>query len=301
MSGSKSDSPDNGPPAASPVEPVELRLDSRFKFNCHPGIACFNACCRNIDITLTPYDIIRLKRHLGLDSKEFVTEYTIPFEMDFHAMPGLKLRTKPGATECIFLTEHGCGVYEDRPVSCRYYALGNMGVRRKDEPVVDDIYFVVKEPHCLGHEEPNEQTVAGYRTGQGIDHYDEMNRAWRDIILKKRSSGPTIGAPSPRSLQLFDMCSYDIDSFREFIQSDGFREVFDISDAGLDALLGEEDQLLAFSMRFLRQVLFAEITIPVQQGARERRMDKRGAIWEARRDDSVAKYREDLERQKYDE
>ena len=94
-----------------------------------------------------------------------------------------------------------------------------------------------REPYCLGHEEPEEQTVAEYREEQGIEPYDEMNRAWRDVVFKKRSSGPTVGTPPPRSFQLFDMCSYDMDSFREFIRSDGFREVFDLSDAEIDALV----------------------------------------------------------------
>ena len=41
------------------------------------------------------------------------------------------MTTKPGTSECIHLTEEGCGVYEDRPAACRYYALGNVAVRKK--------------------------------------------------------------------------------------------------------------------------------------------------------------------------
>ena len=286
-------------PPASPIEPVELGPDSRFRFGCHPGIACFNACCRDIDITLTPYDIVRLKRRLGLASKEFVAGYTIPFEMDAHGMPGLKLRAKPGTTECAFLTERGCSVYTDRPVSCRYYALGSIGVRRKDVARVDDVWFVVREPHCLGHDEPREQTVAEYREEQGVERYDEMNRAWRDIVLKKRSSGPTVGAPSPRSLQLFDMCSYDTDSFREFVRTDGFREVFDIDDSEVADILSDDERLLAFSMQFLKQVLFGETTIPVRRDARKRRMEKRRETWTARREEAAVRHREDQERRRY--
>lgn len=176
-----------------------------------------------------------------------------------------------------------------------------MGVRRKDEPQVENIYFVVRESHCLGHEEPHRQTVADYRTEQGIEHYDEMNREWRDIVLKKRSSGPTVGAPSARSLQLFDMCSYDVDSFRAFVQSDGFRDLFDADDAALEELARDEDKLLAFSMQFLNQVLFGVESIPIRPGARERRISKRKAVWAARRRDAVARHREDLERQQYGE
>lgn len=45
----------------------------------------------------------------------------------------------------------GCGVYEDRPAACRYYALGLTSMRKKDSPADEDMYFVVKEPHCQGH------------------------------------------------------------------------------------------------------------------------------------------------------
>ena len=85
-------------PFESPVQPEELTPQSRFRFRCHEDIACFNACCRSIDIALTPYDILRLKRRLDLDSREFVGRYTVPFEMDAHGMPGIKMSTKPGTS-----------------------------------------------------------------------------------------------------------------------------------------------------------------------------------------------------------
>jgi len=278
-------------PHPSPVEPRELKLESRFRFRCHEGIACFNACCRNIDISLTPYDILRLKRRLAMSSKEFVARYTVPFEMDADGMPGVKMLTKPGTSECAFLGEEGCTVYEDRPVACRYYALGSMAVRKKDSAEVQDIYFVVRESHCLGHDEARAQSVAEYRKSQGIEPYDDMNREWRDIVLKKRSSGPTVGKPSVRSLQLFDMCSYDMDSFREFIASEGFRNMFDLSAEERQRLAKDEDALLRFSMRFLKQVLFGEITIPLKDGAREERIDRRKALWEQRRTEAISRHR----------
>jgi Fe-S-cluster containining protein len=261
-------------PASSPVRPVRLTLDDTIQFDCYKGIACFNACCKNIDIQLTPYDILRLKRRLGMQSKEFVARHTVPFEMDHHGMPGLKLRTKPGTQECVFLTEEGCGVYEDRPAACRYYALGSMGVRKKDSSQVEDVYFLVKEDHCLGHNEPRRLTIRQYREEQGVEKYDEMNAEWRDIVIKKRSSGPTVGKPSERSMQLFDMCSYDLDSFREFVQSPGFQEVFDLEADTLQRLLADEEARLAFAFRFLKQVLFGEHTIPLRQGAREKRLER---------------------------
>ncbi len=271
-------------PWQSPVEPVELRADSEFQFNCHKGVSCFNACCKNIDITLLPYDIVRLKRRAGLTSSQWVNRYTLPYPMDAHDMPGLKMATKPGANECVFLTESGCGVYTDRPSACRYYALGCMGVRRAARaeetaagaaPAVEEIYFMVKESHCKGHYEPRSLTVSQYRQEQGLEKYDDMNREWRDIILKKRSSGPTVGKPSARSLQLFDMCSYDLDNFRKFITGDGFAEVFDLPPAERRALLADEDQLLLFAFRFLKQVLFGELSLALKPNARAARLAKK--------------------------
>jgi len=57
------------------VEPVRLSLDTKFKFRCHKGIGCFTKCCSNIDIMLTPYDIVRLKRRLGISSGEFLANH----------------------------------------------------------------------------------------------------------------------------------------------------------------------------------------------------------------------------------
>ncbi|HEB81177.1 MAG TPA: YkgJ family cysteine cluster protein [Chromatiales bacterium] len=262
-------------PPRGPVEPVQLGLDDRIQFRCHKGIDCFNQCCMDIDITLTPYDILRLSRRLDIPTSEFLALHAVAFEMDQHGMPGYKLRTREDSPACQFVTEEGCGVYEDRPAACRYYALGSMGLRRKDSAVVDDLYFLVKESHCHGHQEPRTLTVREYRREQGVEVYDDLNREWRDIILKKRSSGLAVGSPTERSFQLFHMASYDLDGFRRFVLSTGFRETFGLEVATYAQLEEDDEALLRFSARFLKQVLFGEQTIPLQDGVRERRMERR--------------------------
>lgn len=259
-------------PHKSPVRPHQIQATDEFQFDCHPGISCFNECCKNTQIQLTPYDIVRLKLRLGETSDEFVAKHTVPFEMDHHGLPGLRLATKPGTKVCVFLKESGCSVYEDRPTVCRYYALGNMGVRKTGRAIVEEAYFLVKERHCKGHFEPKKQTVDDYRKCQGVEHYDAMNREWRDIIIKKRTSGPTIGAPSTRSMQLFDMCSYDMDSFKSFIQSPGFRKLIALEDEKIQELVEDEEKRLVFAFKFLKQVLFGEKTIPVDDQAQQERL-----------------------------
>ena len=58
------------------VVPTKLTLESKFKFRCHKGIKCFTHCCRNIEILLTPYDIVRLKKRLDMSSEVFLDTYT---------------------------------------------------------------------------------------------------------------------------------------------------------------------------------------------------------------------------------
>ena len=68
------------------------------------------------------------------------------------------------------------------------------------------------------------------------------------------------------------MCSYDMDSFREFVQSEGFDSVFSLSERQKQALVEDEDELLQFAFRFLKQVLYGESSIPLKEDARESRL-----------------------------
>jgi uncharacterized protein len=255
----------------SPVLPAMLDGSATIQFRCHRGIACWNACCSNIDISLTPYDILRLKRRLGLTSTEFLERYTVPYEMEKDGIAGVKLRPVEGGSACRFMMPEGCGVYEDRPTACRYYPLALLSLRRQDETTDRASYALVKEAHCRGHNEPDRQTIDEYRAGQGLPEYDDLARGWRQLILKKKSSGPTIGAPSKRSLQLFFMVCYDVDRFREFVASDGFDEMYDIPADERGAMLADDVKLMLFGFRFLRQVLFGEETLAVRPEAAERR------------------------------
>jgi len=276
-------------PFKTAVQPQQLSLDSKISFSCYKGIKCFNACCSNIDITLTPYDILRLARHFDMPTWKVQLQYTRPYEMDFHGMPGTKMRPVDGGTACQFMTEEGCSVYEDRPTACRYYPFGTMGMHRKGAEKYEDLYFVVKEDHCKGHDEDNEMTIAEFRQQQGVEIYDDMNREWLDIIVKKRSAGPTVGAPSERSMQLFSM-SYDMDAFRLFTQSDGFTNMFEI-DSELRKGIDEDDQVLVeFCMRFLKQVLFGEHTIKLKEGAAKQRYEERKDVIKQKHEENVKKY-----------
>lgn len=261
-------------PFQSPIVPEMLTNDSKLQFRCHKGIACFNECCRNIDIALTPYDVLRLKRRLDMTTDEFLPKYTVPYEMDAHGLPGIKLRPVENGTSCQFMTEEGCSVYEDRPTACRYYPLGLLSMKHKDAPSDEEQYAMVREDHCLGHNEDRTLTVGEYRTEQGLNEYDPHTRGWRQIILKKKSAGPSIGQPSELSLQLFFMASYHIDQFQKFVTSEQFQANYDLPADLVEKLKTDQEAVIDFGQKFMKQVLFGEKMFEEKEGAYEARLER---------------------------
>ena len=279
MSDEKFDIPEE---LSSATLPTLLTAESKIRFRCYKGISCFNDCCRKADITLAPYDVLRLQRRLGMNSEEFLKAHTVPFQMERDGVPGIKLRTDDDGACLLLDGDNGCSVYEDRPSVCRYYPLGLLTMRNKDEYEAKQQYSLIQESHCKGHDEDREITVADYREEQGVEEYDELNREWYELILKKRSGGPGVGKPNEMSLQLFFMASFNFDMFRKFVLSDNFKKTYDLPQQTYDELAQSEEALIKFGYRLMRQVLFGEMTIPEQKDAWDRRVAERKEVWEAR-------------------
>jgi Fe-S-cluster containining protein len=284
-------------PFKNPNVPAALTADTKIRFSCHKGISCFNACCRHADITLAPYDILRLKTRLGLTSAEFIRQYAVPFQMDSDGLPGLKLRTDDSGACLQLAGNEGCGVYEDRPTVCRYYPVALLALREKGASEAEERYSLVKEEHCKGHDEDREITVADYRAEQGCEQFDELNREWYQLMLKKKSAGPAVGRPPQTSLQLFFLACYDLDNFAKFVQSDNFKAAYDLPDSFYAEVADDQEALLRFGYRLLRQVLFGEHSVPEREKAWESRMEQRKPIWEARLQEEREAFQEQQEAQ----
>lgn len=263
----------------SPVMPNLLEGETPIQFRCHRQIKCWNACCSNIDIPLSPYDVLRLKNRLGLSSGDFLKQYTFPYEMAQDGMPGIKFQPVEGGTACQFMVEEGCSVYEDRPAACRYYPVALVSIRRSDEYTDRTSYALVQEAHCKGHEEDRTLSIDEYRQEQGVSDYDDKSRGWRQLILKKKSAGPAIGRPPMISNQLFFMASYDLDRFRAFVASPAFNASYVVPVETMAEIMADDEKLMEFAFNFLKQSLFKEEFLEQQEGAFERhraRLNERG-------------------------
>ena len=204
----------------SNILPEKLTLESVLQFACHPGVSCFTACCHNIKIILTPYDILVLRKRLGLAAHEFITEYTEPTYLEKTDMPGVQLKLRGEKNGCPFVTPEGCTVYTDRPSACRYYPVGMADFHEggTNDAAEDKFFFLVKEPHCKGHEEPKRWTIGEWRADQGVDLRDELNKEWLRLVMRRKSFGHQASL-SEAAKRMFFMASTDLDTFRQLYLS----------------------------------------------------------------------------------
>lgn len=222
--------------------PETFGAGGKFRFECHGGLPCFGKCCRDINIFLTPCDVIRLKKRLGLSSAEFLRIYTVDLEL-----PGFKfslpyLRMKEENLDCPFLSEGGCTVYPERPWSCRMAPVDLVG------PGSFRIAF--DREKCLGLGEDREWTVREWMDAQDMALYDTVESTFKEIPRLIGFTGRE--ALDRRISQLFRMVSYDLDTFRGFIG----RNRFLVKEAGLDReefgeALKDDTRLLDAGVRWL--------------------------------------------------
>lgn len=255
------------------VVPELLSEKSRFRFRCYPGIPCFTRCCSGIKIFLSPYDIFRLKKRLGMTSLEFLSRYAVPTMIEQSSLPIVVLKMQDDEKKsCPFVTAEGCTVYEDRPMTCRYYPLGMGFMKKYDKQTGEGFFIKIKEDHCLGHREDREWTVAEWTADQGADIYDEVNYDWLEIVLKAKTLGMV--EFSQKSLELFNMVSTNLDMFRDFVFAGKFLDAYEIDQETVAKLRDDDLELLKFSLKWLRFTLFGEGDFKVREEARQKAREK---------------------------
>ncbi len=250
-------------------------LDTKFNFRCHKGIKCFTHCCSNIEILLTPYDVVRLKKRLGMSSDEFLGKHSIIKidEQSSHPYAILKMNDDE-QRKCPFVTDEGCTVYTDRPANCRYYPVGQGTLKKdgKDGPYSEEFYFFIKEPHCYGFHEKQRWTIDSWRKDQEVDLYDSVNRGWKALQLRRN----LIGQPEldPQKQSQFFMASYDLDKFRDFIFKSNFLNIFDVDAETVEKIRTDDVELIQFGVEYIKYVMMIEESLKLKQDAEKYRKDK---------------------------
>ncbi len=198
-------------------EHQSLKVNEAFKFHCHTGISCFTDCCRQLELALTPYDVLRLKKALGLTSCKFLEQYAvIEFETE-DLYPRIYLgMVDDGRASCPFVSNEGCRIYNDRPGACRTYPLGRGASLEAQGDKA--IHILIREPHCHGFAEDREQTLSQWQNDQALQEYNHYND---EILAIINHPAPLAGRRmSQEQADDFILCLYDLDHFRKKIAAD---------------------------------------------------------------------------------
>ena len=231
--------------------------DQEITFACHPGVSCFTECCRELDLALTPYDVLRLKRHLNLRSAQFLDRYVIIEWEEGQLFPTYYLTmVDDGRASCVFVQPEGCSVYADRPGSCRAYPIGRGATRQDQGPPVESL-VLVREPHCQGFAESRQQKVGEYLRGQGLGEYNRFNDALLPLIQHPQIQAGTF-RPSRKQLDQYTLALYDLDQFRRDMADGRVALNRPMTPTQLAGIAGDDEELLLLGIRWLMQEFYGE-------------------------------------------
>jgi Fe-S-cluster containining protein len=262
--------------ARRPAEPQDLpeplrgkrRLgpDSTFCFDCQPTLECFTRCCSDVNIVLTPADVLALARRTGLRTREFLDRHTLtPITKELH-LPVVMLRMGESPEKrCPFVSAQGCSVYQARPWACRMYPVGMALPPARPGVEPEPAHFLFEDDFCHGRSQPRTWTVASWQGDQGIGAREDLERGFHELVGHPWFIGGR--QLDPKRIELFFMAAYDLDSFREFVFGSTFLQRFDVDEGLVETLRANDHELLRFGFRWLRFALFGEPTMPRRKAA----------------------------------
>ncbi len=211
-----------------------------FRFSCHPQVVCFTDCCRQLDLALSPYDVLRLRQALDMSSTEFLDRYAMVEKTDADTFPLVFLTmVDDGQASCPFVNEKGCSVYQDRPGACRTYPVGR-GACLDEDGQASELFVLLHEPHCQGFESGPEVTINTWLTDQALADYNEFNDLLMTVLHHRRIKEGF--KPDDRLQERYLNVLYNLDAFRQ--------------ESGADKNI-DDQELLRSAVRLLHDELFS--------------------------------------------
>ena len=234
-----------------------LDPDDRFTFRCHAALSCFNRCCRNLNLFLYPYDVLRLKNRLGISSDRFIEEYVdvVLRTGQFFPEALLRMSTNDERT-CPFLTGEGCSVYPDRPDTCRTFPVEQGALFEGKSATSTPVFFYRPPDFCLGQHETQMWTMPAWTRDQEADFYHRMTRRWSDIRRMLASNPWGREGPKGSRAKMTFMAAYNVDRFREFVFGSSFLKRYRVKSILRKKLQRDDEALLLLSFDWIKLALW---------------------------------------------
>lgn len=234
-----------------------MKPDDTFAFRCYPEIACFNRCCRNLNLFLYPYDVLRLQNALEISSDQFLDRYVDVVLRSGNFFPDVLLRMSENeAKTCPYLGEAGCAVYADRPDTCRLFPM-EQGVLYDAAGKTDQMVYFFRPPDfCLGPHESRRWTASQWAGDQQTEIYHQMTIRWAELKrLFQTDPWGAEGPQGPRAKMAF-MAAYNIDRFRDFVFNSSFLKRYKVKSEILKKIKASDLELLKFGFDWIKYYLW---------------------------------------------
>lgn len=246
-----------------PSHAVAIDKKSTFAFSCHQGLACFTECCRMLELALSPYDVLRLRRGTGLSSAQLLEQHLIIEQDPDEAFPRLYLSmVDDGRASCVFVTPTGCSVYQHRPEACRSFPLGR-GIGRCGD-TISEHFALITESFCQGFDTAQIHTPHQYLQNQETAEYNRFTDRVTHILhhdaLRRGFK------PSREDVSLFLLLLYDLDTLRLHLRQGLFLNatpmMIEVGEKGSD------EELLDTALDLLPLLIFPQRGAPCPQPVR---------------------------------
>ena len=230
-----------------------------FAFECRPDLACFNRCCRNLNLFLYPYDVLRLKNALGMHSSRFLDRHVDVVLRPGHHFPDLLLRMTDHAHQsCPFVTPSGCSVYADRPGTCRLFPAERGRYFDTGAECWRTVTYFRPPSFCLGIKTEKTWTADAWAANQKSGPYHDMTIRWADLVA--RFDDNTWGAEGPEGsrAKMTFMAVYNLDAFRDFIFNSSFLKRYRLNPGVVGRIKKDDASLLRFGFEWVRFFLWGQ-------------------------------------------
>ncbi len=232
-----------------PEQVSRLYPGEMFSFLCHNRVSCFTHCCRELELALTPYDVLRLRLATGLSSTELHDRYIIEELDPEDVFPRYYLTmVDDGKASCVFVNARGCQIYRHRPGACRTYPLGR-GTRREQDRVSEQ-FILLREAHCQGFQEKAVHTVESFMKSQELEPFNRFNDRLTAITQHPQIKDGKQLTDAQRTL--YKLALYDLDSFRSQLNDKRIASPLDIP----EGVFEDDERLLDFGLDFIEKLFF---------------------------------------------
>jgi len=235
------------------------RMDAEhaFQFRCSPDVPCFTQCCQDITIVLTPYDVVRLKNAVGIPSDQFLDRYTVIVPKKNLLIPMVVLKMNEQDKRCPFVSETGCGVYNDRPWPCRMYPL--------DMNEDGTFSIITDSSRCKGLDEKEYTRISNWLVEQGVPIYDEMNHLFSQVTAPLKAQ--ELDIDNPKVFQMTFMSLYNVDKFRDFVLKSSFLERFEVDETTIEKVKRSDVELLKFAFEWIKFGILGQKVFSIKESA----------------------------------